>query len=611
MTGVSARDSIAELLAAASRAAQARTWATAADALQQALRLSPDHADALQLLGLVRAEEGKTDEAKRLMERSLERNRAQPYVLNNLANLLLKEGARGEAIALFREAVMQKDDYGEAWVNLGAALLDTEVYDEAEQALERARALLPQDARALTFRGMLAQRRGRWDEAVSLYRQALARNPNSFVARHNLGAAFKAQGRLAEAEQAYRTAEALNAASPALHISLANLFHERGENEKALERYRRAIALKPDGLEAHRSLNEILWRQGRADEHLLSYREALERCPDSGPLRFKWAEGLYATGRTAEALAVLSEMEARGLGDATAANLCGKVLARLGDAVGGEAALRRAVELAPTAPMFRKDLAKALIVRGGEAEALEELAAALQHAPHHQELLAYQGLCWRLLGDVRASWLHNYERFIHATTLPAPEGFASIVDFNRALDRALDVFHRDRAQPSDQSFAGGTQSPAALLDKPVPELQVLRSLLESAVANYIAHLPEDPTHPFLQRVSRRFRFSGSWSIRLKSQGFHVNHVHPEGWISSSYYVAVPPEVATSERREGWIKFGESPLDLAGREEVARCIRPEIGLLVLFPSYLFHGTYPFSSKEARTTLPFDVLPVARL
>ena len=32
-----------------------------------------------------------------------------------------------------------------------------------------------------------------------------------------------------------------------------------------------------------------------------------------------------------------------------------------------------------------------------------------------------------------------------------------------------------------------------------------------------------------------------------------------------------------------------------------------GRLVLFPSYTYHGTVPFSSDQYRTTLPFDVVP----
>ena len=65
-----------------------------------------------------------------------------------------------------------------------------------------------------------------------------------------------------------------------------------------------------------------------------------------------------------------------------------------------------------------------------------------------------------------------------------------------------------------------------------------------AVNEYIAAMPRDDTHPLLSRNTGRFRFSGSWSVKLSPAGFHVNHVHPQGWISSAFYVTLPHSLAT-------------------------------------------------------------------
>ena len=92
---------------------------------------------------------------------------------------------------------------------------------------------------------------------------------------------------------------------------------------------------------------------------------------------------------------------------------------------------------------------------------------------------------------------------------------------------------------------------------------------------------------------------------LSAKGYHFNHVHPEGWISSSYYVEVPPIVAQSPAHEGWITFGEPRWAIAGCAP-ERIVQPQAGMLVLFPSYLWHGTIPFSQGE-RMTAPFDAVP----
>ncbi len=120
-------------------------------------------------------------------------------------------------------------------------------------------------------------------------------------------------------------------------------------------------------------------------------------------------------------------------------------------------------------------------------------------------------------------------------------------------------------------------------------------------------MDDDSEHPFLSRKSERFRFAGSWSCRLGQQGFHTNHIHPEGWISSSYYVSLPEAVAEGGTHAGWIKFGETNLELGELERIEKIVQPEEGLLVLFPSYMFHGTDPFASNEVRTTVAFDVVP----
>ncbi len=53
-------------------------------------------------------------------------------------------------------------------------------------------------------------------------------------------------------------------------------------------------------------------------------------------------------------------------------------------------------------------------------------------------------------------------------------------------------------------------------------------------------------------------------------------MHPDGWISSSYYVSLPDAVRESATHEGRIKFGETNLDLGGREEIGKVVQPKEG-----------------------------------
>jgi hypothetical protein len=70
-------------------------------------------------------------------------------------------------------------------------------------------------------------------------------------------------------------------------------------------------------------------------------------------------------------------------------------------------------------------------------------------------------------------------------------------------------------------------------------------------------------------------------------------------------VSLPASVS-DQSQEGWIKFGEPRWPIPGCS-IERVIQPKEGRLVLFPSYMWHGTIPFASGE-RLTAPFDVVPM---
>jgi hypothetical protein len=147
-----------------------------------------------------------------------------------------------------------------------------------------------------------------------------------------------------------------------------------------------------------------------------------------------------------------------------------------------------------------------------------------------------------------------------------------------------------------------------LLSRVEPEIQALRAAIVGAVEDYCAQLPRpDPAHPLLrERRDRRVRFAGSWSVRLRGSGYHANHVHPQGWISSALYIALPAPAAGDTPEAGWLKIGEAPPELRVDSPAVRLIEPKPGRLVLFPSWMWHGTLPLSSGE-RLTVAFDVKP----
>ena len=152
---------------------------------------------------------------------------------------------------------------------------------------------------------------------------------------------------------------------------------------------------------------------------------------------------------------------------------------------------------------------------------------------------------------------------------------------------------------------GGSQTERHLpQDNPV--IAAFFAMLDAPIREYVDALHDaDASHPLDRRKRGSYRISGSWSVQLRPQGFHLDHVHPRGWLSSAYYVSLP-DVSDADTRGGWLKFGEPGMRISGAGP-EHFVKPAEGMLVLFPSYLWHGTVAFATGAPRLTAAFDVLP----
>jgi hypothetical protein len=221
--------------------------------------------------------------------------------------------------------------------------------------------------------------------------------------------------------------------------------------------------------------------------------------------------------------------------------------------------------------------------------------------------IALWSLALRRLGDPREHDLNEYESMVQVFDLPPPEGYSSMEAFNRDLNAYLDPMHRDSRAPLEQTLRAGTQNHDNLIGRGHAPVERLRVRIDEALRTYVSRMKDRADHPLFRRRARDVRYQGSWSARLRDCGYHTNHVHPFGWISSCYYVSLPDETDDETQQQGWIKFGEPSFDAGLGNAVRRTVKPVVGRLVLFPSYMWHGTIPFHSRQHRTTIAFDAVP----
>lgn len=587
---------------------------TAKAQLTALLARDAGNADAQHLAALIARQEGRWLEALKHFERSLEANPHQPVVLSNFGNLLRDLRRDQEAEDRYRRAIELMPTLVEAWYHRGILATDRYDFTLATECFTTALTLKP-EARSFIGLGrawlsktpVTSENTRAAIEAALAMRRYFPKDARGFALEAR---AHVAAGDAIAAERVLRDALPIVEDPAAMYYELGLLALEQDRTEDARTVLESAVSSRPELIEAHRALNHLLWAH-REEGFLRSYHEALKRQPNSAPLYHNLAAAYIASGAEAEATRTL-EFAVERLGrDPFLLHGLGVQAVKHGNLSIARDFYDEALSVVPDSVRFLIDRATLSLQLEEYDEARKRLERAVRIAPHHQEVWGYLGLVWRLTGDARYEWLYAYERLLREYVLPTPTGFDSIERFMGVLADRLARRHIARQPPLDQSVRHGTQTTGVLLNDPDPLIQGLRASLTALVDDYLGSLPEDATHPFLQRLrspARRWRFAGSWSVSLGSQGYHTNHVHPFGWLSCCVYVAVPETLLRSTEQAGWIRFGDTSLQLGEREETARAIAPRVGHCVLFPGYFWHGTNPFTATERRVTVPCDIDPL---
>lgn len=589
--------------------------------LQALIKRAPNNPDIPHLLALAHKAQQSVVDAKRYFLRSLELKREQPQVHNNLANLYKSTGQFAEAEKHYRLAIKLQEGFIEPQTNLALCMVADGRLKEAEKLYRTLTAKYSGDAKLLSAFGDCCRLLEDYSSAIKQYKAALEVEPKYVNAVHNLGVIYHFQGRLEKAQDYYQEAYQLAPLKAEVVQSYANIVHELGDTYRSLNILSDAVEQLPGAHILHERLNELLWEVGQKNDFGKSYLVAINREPENLQLYLSQAKQLFHSGASDKALTTLRTAIARFGDEPKLLGLRAHAFAGL-----GETELAKQDLVLAQKKKFTKEgahtLTKILIVEQAYEAAQKQIDRLMNLDAKCQLTLALQSIVWRMTKDNRYQWLCNFSDFIRPFKLEPPDGYHSLEQFLSAVAQELSVLHNTRAAPLEQTLQGGTQTAPRLLHKPITVLQELKQCLTSIVEKYISELPNDSSHPFLCRKSAGFDFSGSWSVKLEPEGFHVNHVHPAGWISSSCYIVLPNTMQAAKSQlvsdqldasPGAIKFGESPFQLGEFDSVEKIILPEAGMVVLFPSYMWHGTYPFGTENNelgsgyRLTAPFDVVP----
>jgi len=294
----------------------------------QALKLQPNSAPILKMLGNILHAKGNIEESRKCYIKAIEiqPNFAAAYV--NLGSLYAQQQQWDSAIKYYQQAIHIDSNFTAAYRNLAKVWTQLKKPAEAADCWYTALSLEPQkfSAQECVNLGNTLVQLDDITRGVYCYQRALELNPHLVGAYQNLGEAMKRQGKLEEALIYYqKTIELTNNAADTLNLSqqkkgvnnspesagvldlssqknggnntqkfpkfltsedaealivLAGHYYNKGKLSEAIVQCQRAISLQPQAAVAYKILGEALQLTGKLEEAKRCYFKVLEIQPN-------------------------------------------------------------------------------------------------------------------------------------------------------------------------------------------------------------------------------------------------------------------------------------------------------------------------------------------
>jgi protein O-GlcNAc transferase len=401
------------------------------------LRLAPQHADALHLLGVLAYQIERYDDSVRLISQAIATRKTvaayhsnlgnaqkalgkldqagdcyrralalaprDSIASNNLANILKAQGRLEEAATWYSRALALKPDNAEVLNNRGNIGFELEQFEEAETYYRRAADLKPDYSEAYYNLGNALWKQEKMDEAIEAFESALSLQPDNFKAHNNLGLVLAAESRLDEAIAHYAHALDLRPSDSECLSNLADAFLTQRRYEAAKARYEQAIAQQPSSLTAINGLGAALREERRFAGAMALFDQALAIDPDSVETLYNKGLTLFEMGRHDEAMD----------------------------------AYRQALAIKPNYVDAHNALGLAFTSRGAHDDAIRHLSEATRLSPKAFGPFNNLMMCLTYSDRSSEAIFAEHRRFgeTHEGALPAPRSFAN----DRTPDRRLRI----------------------------------------------------------------------------------------------------------------------------------------------------------------------------
>ncbi len=531
------------------------------------LQSDPNNPQLLNYFGVLKAQIGDRSGAIALLEKAVSLDHSFGY-LNNLGNVYRAANRLEDAVSCYQKALQLNPQSADSHLNLGIALTEQGEITGAIQAFESALSANPYHPRAHITLGDLLQSQGELDRAIASYQKAIALQPESFEALTSLGMAFYRKGYLQESQRTYEHALAIDPFSTAALSNIAATFYEQGRIDMATACYREVLNIQPHSPDAHINLGFLIGQQGQYQEAAAHYQQALQLEPQSNRAMMGLAELLAVQEQWQEVIPLYEQ-----------------ILQANADLPNRQIDLQEA----------RAHLGIALRAVGDLPGAIAQFEAVLANNPRHIKANAHLGLTYQDWHDDTsqlAKSFFDWEKLVSCDRLSVPAGWADLSQFNAQLCNYVYQHPTLLADRPGKPIIRGQQTYEIFADS-TEVMDALKQKIDASLRDYFSRCAD---HAFFHGITSKWNLSG-WAVVLSPQGFQTPHIHPESFCSGVYYIQIPDAIAQTNTYEGYLSFDTLfPHKTEDAKLAKYTIKPEEGLLVLFPSYFWHSTIPFTGNS---------------
>jgi tetratricopeptide (TPR) repeat protein len=291
-----------------------------------------------------------------------------------------------EAVRSYKEYLAKKPNDADAHFDLGNAYASLKQTADAKAEYEKAVSLDPKLDAAYVNLGITLMDT---DPAAAIepLQKAAALLPNEARPQFLLGWAYERSGKAPLAIEHYRAAEKLDEKNSDIHFALGRILLTSNQPAEAETEFRAAIASDPLNAQAHLGLSQALMAQKKSEEGAAELGKYLEAQPNDSEARVSRALALAKLGKNEDALAELDRAAGSGQESLSALRLRGQILFQLKRYDDAITVLEKAAKLAPQDADIPAQIGHVYLEKRAYPDAARELLVAFKMNPQSNDVL--------------------------------------------------------------------------------------------------------------------------------------------------------------------------------------------------------------------------------